>query len=1816
MTDLSLYDGTNTRDPNTPGDINLYEGLKDTGSQSSIGGGATSPLIQAGYKSPTIADQISKMNYGLDTHAAEAGDPSIWSSASDVVTKGIPLTALDVVNSFANTGIELGNFVAGNDTQKWSIASEASDVEELTGQTGLNQYYEDHKQGIDMAALAAGSLIPGLAGVKVLKLGTAALEAYAGLAEGGEATSILARATGLLPSVQMKAIQAAAEKEVLNPTSVFNGLQAEKWKSIALGVADQALQGIFYETATAATMKASPLMDDASFKDIVDNIGYGALAGGAIGGAFERVGIASKFRKMSIDMDSSTKAQQIVSQTGIGNYAVGDKVNTMLNSIVSRPEPQSRAGAVYAKMSEDQGFNKIKEALQELPGVKDDPEVTNAVADITRSAWKDGSLNPDQMHERFNNIAAIQRVTDTTIPQVDDGTFYINKRKTQQGPNSLKFTDLLSPNSEVPKGADINLRYQMKPDSLETAPQVAAWNDTFFDVNGIPQVKYKNADAAWDDGMDIFHNAKGDIIINPQAPNIEQIAKIGESRALSTTEEYYLRNRGKLPQVKPGQAARQNIQGTVATNTTDKPGATILNVQNGSITDSAIPTVGDHGNLKLTKEGLTYGPDGTLSPQNLSNEITGTTSAVDASARYAWFAKRGIKSGDDISSTDIPAMETLYRKLSNSPTGASFEDAATYLHVKGKVTLDGEELPTDPDDLIEMIKGAKDDQLAQDIHENGMSNEEAALRANVDPEYINNGLHGTQDQMMLDPSAHTDIKHVQLWYDIGNLNMQDGNLLKGMIDTGYRVQLVKAAAQDAAAAHFGPNANQFFIGGDTANAGLGNAPGSKFLSFSSADYSSYPQRFERVGRQLSGFNTNHIQGINDTLEPSASRIRSDPVAGANLNMFEAVRNRSAHAWTFLPPELEAKYIIKDGSTPTGNVSVLKNSLFKGEDGSMDWNPQYIPQGFVDGSKIASGELSTNTDGLRNFYQLHPAVADFEKAALCINDTTIVGMNNFNAASGIQRTYDTGTLHVPPVDTKRYPYFAYLKAREGTGMADDSVHVITAQSSRELQAKIDQFGGQYSVFTKTGDTSTEMLHKLQGDYDYNRNFADNRVSADAANKGILNNIIPETDAENTIQRRYDFLVRNRVQLNRDFVWLANGQTFAELEGMGNFIKSANQSKFGYVPPSLVRQTKNPYQDFINTALNVSPKDQYTTWQYANEKLESLFGTAFDALTSGWRSAKAGVIPYEKASDLAESYGLGKIYENAYNPMKAYYNLGNNTENSKALSKFVAGANTVLSTGIIRLDAYQSLIHAITTPMLAAVEAVSAKSQILKGMVSTALPDVASNGKALIGPDGNPVMMPSTIKLLFDSVKDWFDPAIHEKYGAMNDRLGADKTVIGQVNQVYDQLALPQGSFTPELLATKFSAGVKAASSALLYPSNLVNTFNHFIAARVGTRIFESAGFTGQALEDNVMTFVNRVQGNYIAGQRPVAFQGPIGQAIGLFQTFGLNMLQNLTRYVANGEGKTLGLLGGLQTSLFGLQGMPGFNFINQHLVGTAVGNGNNNDLYSGITSLLGGGKGTLGNYILYGVTSNLLDANLYNRGDISPRQPTILPINPLDFPVVKGSINIVGNLINTAGKIAAGGGLQASILTGLEHNGLNRPLSGLAQIAQGYATDKEGNVIGTTQGVNGNSELISMANFSRLLGARPLDEAVALGAQYRYNYYTTKSEAKINDLGSALKTKLYANGELTDADVENFSAKYAASGGDIAKFNSWVTRQTSKANAATANKVFGTLGSSGRAQNMMIQMGGRQLPDYSNTGSTQGSDPATAGQLDTDGLATQ
>jgi hypothetical protein len=155
---------------------------------------------------------------------------------------------------------------------------------------------------------------------------------------------------------------------------------------------------------------------------------------------------------------------------------------------------------------------------------------------------------------------------------------------------------------------------------------------------------------------------------------------------------------------------------------------------------------------------------------------------------------------------------------------------------------------------------------------------------------------------------------------------------------------------------------------------------------------------------------------------------------------------------------------------------------------------------------------------------------------------------------------------------------------------------------------------------------------------------------------------------------------------------------------------------------------------------------------------------------------------------------------------------------------------------------------------------------------------------------------------------------------------------------DDLTLSGGE-SPVKLTEKLDAAFQKAKSLAdtgekITGNRMAEEYNRFVAANVAdqiTQIAIKAGVLGEKeAASYINTFVNRTQGNIMASQRPLIFQGPIGQAVGLFQGFQFNTMQQLFRAVSEGSAKDAAMMLGLQGTLYGLNGLPGFQYINQQI----------------------------------------------------------------------------------------------------------------------------------------------------------------------------------------------------------------------------------------------------------------------------------------------
>src|SRR5687768_13365997 len=103
-----------------------------------------------------------------ESHSALNGatEPqSIFDAAYDLATKAIPLSIASGVTQALNTVPTIGNWL-GLEAEQISFDAAVQEYDD-----DLSKYYTEHKSGIDVAGFMLGSMVPGMAGVKVLNNG-------------------------------------------------------------------------------------------------------------------------------------------------------------------------------------------------------------------------------------------------------------------------------------------------------------------------------------------------------------------------------------------------------------------------------------------------------------------------------------------------------------------------------------------------------------------------------------------------------------------------------------------------------------------------------------------------------------------------------------------------------------------------------------------------------------------------------------------------------------------------------------------------------------------------------------------------------------------------------------------------------------------------------------------------------------------------------------------------------------------------------------------------------------------------------------------------------------------------------------------------------------------------------------------------------------------------------------------------------------------------------------------------------------------------------------------------------------------------------------------------------------------------------------------------------------------------------------------------------------------------------------------------------------------------------------------------------------
>lgn len=1647
---------------------------------------------------------FSPLAYEADNFGVAKEDKSIFDSGKDFLTMGVPIAVHSALLSFYNTGVESANWFgrkSGLFEGNFEEASMERDLQEADESGNLLAYYKQHEQGLEAGGLILGSFAPGMAAVKALKLMQEARLAGA-----------LGKATNLLPGkIQTSVISRSLDEINAGNASLYGAIGRDKLKAIALGYGDQALQAAAWELATVATMKANPTISKDDLGDIVSHTLSAALVGGLIGGSIEGIMVSKQFKNALLSKEAEEKMFELSTRLGVGNYLSGDRAVKLLESLDKIPEAKSISAKTKAAQTIQSGVLETEKILKDIVPEGDGIIARQFVATL-RSMKNDMKLPNEYLYDMLSRLSRIQRVGDYSS-ELSPEIFYINKFSKAENP---ELNELIT--SSPQEKAEAAFAYKYKPTADGRKPIISRFAAIADDV--VAPNTFLSQKDAFASGSDIYIGKDLSVSVNPESEILTRSARPGEGRKLSDAEEKVYRTTGSLP-----------------TDSSPLLGASVyFNLLDGSVTNRAFAVAGDlHSDIGLTNAGLRIGPKYVSKQEVNGGYKAKELSTINASSRYLWASERGVQAGDKIEYLDLPMLDAVTKDYAKARA-----KEVKYIDNAGNLR----ELPEDSSLFATEVKRQRGRLINSLLEDSAVASKEVEIKAGV--------RSLSAEPMVKDLEEFRKANTVRLSYDISSaVHDPDGMIARGSLDVQYRINLAKQQASATAANFFKDKYEQMIVKLDAGEAdSRGAGPG--FFTSANADYGSAAQKAEFTGAQVNQHILNLNNNLSDTIAGVHSQISLKPQLGAELATLTNVLRKTGERYIFVPSELAAAKGI-DGEL----LAVEKSFKYDKSGQIVDWNPDFLPEGagWVNGKQLAAGE----TKGQANFYKLSPEVASYGRIHIQLNDDRLIHHNNWLTAQGINHKINLGAWYAPPIDTRKYPFVALVRELKGAGSAGSSVGSIVAEDAAALEQKVAGLQDKYEIFFKG---TTKKYHEVLGDYDYNMNLVQNTVDSALKREGRLSDVLPDLRGDTNLNEYLDWHQRQNTRLVRNMVELANGQLFAELRSIGERYTLAETSKFGKTLAYFTRSAENPFNSYIKTALGISPKTEYSLWQEANEKSEAFFSTAFRAAKETFGAASKGIISFEEATKLTKAFGLGNPYGEALEGMKNY-GIATRLPPERYLSKFVSLANSALSATVIRLDQFQTLINAVSTPILLASETNAA----IRKLTQVELPDTSGR------------FVPAPTRPIFRATQDYFGQPgkdLLAKYQEWN--VGVRK-LTSDYHELMDNVTLV-GNETLDAVQGKMKKIVDLGAKLTL--ADRTEEFVRFVAARTADIIFSEAGFIGTDLQAQVRTFVNRVHGNYVSSQRPVAFQGPLGQAMGLFQTYQFNLMQQVFRHVENGDKKSLAILFGLQSSLFGLQGLPGFQAINTHIVGNASNNPDHTDFYSAFPSTF---DKKLGDYLLYGTVSNWLGTGLYTRGDIQPRQITILPVNPLDYPAVSGSIKFLSNLFNVAEKTKDGGNLLNTITQGLEHNGISRPLTGIAQTVQGYTTTSSGSLISAS------NDWFSLTSAARMAGSRPLDEALTMDALYRKTAYQAKDNVRMQHLGEAVKTTLLGGASPDAQQIERFATEYAASGGRVENFGRKMLEWSKDANISVANKIYMNLKNPLNV-NMMKVMGGKELPDYS------------------------
>lgn len=757
----------------------------------------------------------------------------------------------------------------------------------------------------------------------------------------------------------------------------------------------------------------------------------------------------------------------------------------------------------------------------------------------------------------------------------------------------------------------------------------------------------------------------------------------------------------------------------------------------------------------------------------------------------------------------------------------------------------------------------------------------------------------------------------------------------------------------------------------------------------------------------------------------------------------------------------------------------------------------------------------------------------------------VGREIYGSKSVTNRVLGKSAMHdigfwVPSLNM-RDKHIAYVWNK-----ADDTTQILWGNTADELNSAIEAY--KPTVSKLLADKTIEIVPKgdqaganlLKGrDDPYSMTIA----NVDSFHSGASSPLIVKSNADviAEIVGGIEHTVQSHVRTMAEISMYDISDNLQRMSAINRQL--TKDQPLGFITSAL-NKPKDAAHEMRNILFALKDLPDYTSWQSANQSFEAILGYSlnkvgkvFDTVAKPLKSfigKKSGEveIDYQSLSRGMEEAGVHNPYKVFGTQAEEIWGVAGLQTSKNQAARLVYATNALAATAALRFgELAQPLVNAMSFPILASAA------------ISEKLPATFMGAKLGTSKVG-------IAEAMHDGIR-----AMHSKHfedlGLSWEKAGYFDPIVSEASKV---LKLPR-EFQPGAIAGTEklidSKLVTMMSKGADYSEALVRKVSMYTGAMLAKRMYPEIGDAGITIF--ARNFMDRTIGNYHAAQRPVFFQGTMGTAMGLFQTYMLTYAQTMYRQLELKDYKSMGKMMLAQTSIFGAGSLPGF-----HQVSELIGEHYSDDHVDLQTGLMRAVSDPIAKATLYGLPSSFGPA-FYTRGEVSPRITT--PANLGQLPTV----NMLAQTVGAVGKVISaassdGEDVPRALAQALSMQSISRPLARVSELATGYSVTGQGNT------VESNAEVWTTTGvLSRLLATRPTEEAMLREANHLSTMYGSLDREARAKVLAKLKTAIRE--DTLDADKhEQMALKYMDEGGTPTGWRSAV----SKAIAESTHSMSGPL----------------------------------------------